>query len=152
MMKKKNIALYIILNIVTLGIFRFFFWYKWTKDLNKLCDGDDKESANYFLILILNVFSLGINVPVWNYQMGERMFQKAGDYGVELKHGGLFIMIWKLFPFVGSFVANIFKIVYINKLIDGYNAQLAGATPEVAAEVEPEAEAEVEDVVEVAAE
>ena len=58
-------------------------------------------------------------------------------------------MIWKLFPFVGSFVANIIKIVYINKLIDGYNAQLAGATPEVVAEVEP---AEVNDVVEVAAE
>ena len=150
MMKKKNIALYIILNIVTLGVFRFFFWYKWTKDLNKLCDGDGKDSANYFLVLLLNVFSIGINVPVWNYQMAERMFQKADDYGVEIKHGGLFIMIWKLIPFIGSFVANIMKIVYINKLIDGYNAQLAGATP-AAGEAEAVEEA-AEDVVEVAAE
>ncbi len=144
MMKKKNIALYIILNIVTLGIYRFFFWYKWTKDVDKLCDGDDKESANYFLVLILNVFTLGINAPIWNYQMAERLFQKADDYGVEIKHGGLFIMIWKLIPFVGSFVANLLKIVYINKLIAAYNAQLAGATPAV--------EEVAEDVAEVAAE
>ncbi len=144
MMKKKNIALYIILNIVTLGIYRFFFWYKWTKEVDKLCEGDDKESANYFLILILNVFSLGINAPIWNYQMAERLYQKADDYGVEIKHGGLFIMIWKLIPFVGSFVANIFKIVYINKFIDAYNAQVVDAAP-----VAEEAAA---DVVEVAAE
>ncbi len=148
MMKKKNIALYIILNIVTLGIYRFFFWYKWTKDVDKLCDGDDKESANYFLVLLLNVFSLGINAPIWNYQMAERLYQKADDYGVEIKHGGLFIMIWKLIPFVGSFVANIIKIVYINKFIDAYNAQLAGATPAV----EEATEDVAEDVAEVAAE
>ena len=146
MLKKKNIALYIILNIVTLGIYRFFFWYKWTKDVDKLCEGDDKESANYFLVLLLNVFSLGINVPVWNYQMAERLFQKADDYGVEIKHGGLFIMIWKLIPFLGSFIANMMKIVYFNKFVDAYNAQLVGEVPAV--EEAPVAE----DVAEVAAE
>lgn len=146
MLKKKNIALYIILNIVTLGIYRFFFWYKWTKDVDKLCEGDDKESANYFLVLLLNVFSLGINVPVWNYQMAERLYQKADDYGVEIKHGGLFIMIWKLIPFLGSFIANMMKIVYFNKFVDAYNAQLVGEVPAV--EEAPAAE----DVAEVAAE
>ncbi len=134
MMKKKNIALYIILSIVTLGVFRYFFWYSWTKDVNKLCDGDGKDSANYILVLILNVFSLGINVPVWTYQMGERLFQKAGDYGVEIKHGGFFLMLIRFIPFVGPFVTNILKIVYVNKLIEGYNAQLANGTPAIAAE------------------
>lgn len=146
MMKKKNIALYIILNIVTFGIFRFFFWWKWTKDVDKMCEGDGKESANYFLILILNVFSLGINVPVWNYQMAERIYQKGGELGAEIKHGGLFVMFWKLIPFLGSFIANMLKIVYFNKLVDAYNAQLAGDAP-VAEVAEP-----AEDVVEVAAE
>lgn len=150
MMKKKNIALYIILNIVTLGIFSLFFWYKWTKDLNKLCEGDEKDSANYVLVLLLNIFTFGIYSLVWNYQMGERLYQKAGDYGVEIKHGGFFIMVWKFLPLVGSFIGSIFKILYINKLIDGYNAQLADAAPEVA---EDEVESvESEEVVEVAAE
>ncbi len=150
MMKKKNIALYIILNIVTLGIYRFFFWYKWTKDVDKLCEGDDKESANYFLVLLLNVCSLGINAPIWNYQMAERLYQKADDYDVEIKHGGLFIMIWKLIPFLGSFIANMLKIVYFNKFVDAYNAKLAVEAP-VADDAEAVEEA-TEDVVEVAAE
>ena len=121
MLKKQKIGLYIFLNIITLGIYGIFFWYRWTENVNKLCDGDDKDSANYILILILNAFSLGINIFVWNYQMGERLYQKAADYGVELKHGGLFIMIMRCLPIVSS----VFKISYANKLIDAYNANAA---------------------------
>ena len=121
MLKKQKIGLYIFLNIITLGIYGIFFWYRWTENVNKLCNGDDKDSANYILILILNAFSLGINIFVWNYQMGERLYQKAADYGVELKHGGLFIMIMRCLPIVSS----VFKISYANKLIDAYNANAA---------------------------
>ena len=121
MLKKQKIGLYIFLNIITLGIYGIFFWYRWTENVNKLCNGDDKDSANYILILILNAFSLGINIFVWNYQMGERLYQKAADYGVELKHGGLFIMIMRCLPIVSS----VFKISYANKLIDAYNANSA---------------------------
>ncbi len=124
MMKKKNIALYIILNIITFGIYGIVFWYKWTKDINKLFEGDDKDSANYLLILVLNIFSFGINIFAWNYQMGERLYQNAERYGVEIKHGGLFIMIMRLIPFASS----VFKISYINKFIAAYNANASVAT------------------------
>lgn len=121
MLKKKKIGLYIFLNIITLGIYGIFFWYKWTEDINLICDGDDKDSANYILVLILDIFSLGIYTLVWNYQMAERMYQKAADYGVELKHGGMFVMLFRFIPLVSS----ILKISYANKLIAGYNAKLA---------------------------
>lgn len=120
MLKKKKIGLYIFLNIITLGIYGLFFWSKWTNDVNKLCDGDDKDSAHYILVLFLDIFSFGIYSLVWNYQMVERLYQKATDYGVELKHGGMFVTIWKFIPFVSS----IYKISYANKLIAGYNAKL----------------------------
>ena len=61
-----------------------------------------------------------------------------------------FIMIWKLIPFLGSFIANILKIVYFNKFVDAYNAQFVAGAP-VAEEAEAVEEA-TEDVVEVAAE
>lgn len=121
MIKKRKIAKYIILNIITLGIYGIFFWYKWTEDVNKICDGDDRDSANYILILILNVFSFGINVLVWNYQMAERLYQKAGDYGIEIKHGGVFVMLCRFIPILSS----VFKISYFNKLAAAYNARLS---------------------------
>lgn len=121
MLKKRKIGKYIFLNIITLGIYGIVFWYKWTEDVNKICEGDDNDSANYLLMLILDVFSLGISVLVWNYKMAERLYQKAGDYGIELKHGGMFVMLCRFIPLVSS----IFKISYINKFVDAYNAQLA---------------------------
>ncbi len=124
MLKKKKIGLYIFLNIITLGIYGIFFWNKWTNDVNTLCDGDDKDSAHYILVLLLDIFSLGIYTLVWNYQMGERLYQKAADYGVELKHGGMFIMLLRFIPFASSII----KISYANKLIAGYNAKLAANT------------------------
>ena len=124
MLKKKNLGLYIFLNIITVGIYGIFFWNKWTKDVNTLCDGDDKDSAHYILVLILDIFSLGLYTLVWNYQMAERMYQKATDYGVELKHGGMFVMLLRFIPLASSIV----KISYANKLIAGYNANLAAST------------------------
>lgn len=124
MLKKKKLGLFIFLNIITLGIYGIFFWYKWTEDVNTLCDGDDKDSANYLLVLLLDIFSLGIYTLVWNYQMAERMYQKAADYGVELKHGGMFVMLLRFIPLVSSII----KISYANKLIAGYNAKLAANT------------------------
>lgn len=145
MLKKRKIGKYIFLNIITLGIYGIFFWYKWTEDVNKICDGDDKDSANYLLILILDVFSLGISVLVWNYQMAERLYQKAGDYGIELKHGGMFVMLCRFIPLVSS----IFKISYINKFVDAYNAQ---ATAVTTAETTVEETAVVEETTETVAE
>lgn len=124
MLKKQKIGLYIFLNIITLGIYGLFFWSKWTKNVNTLCEGDDYDSAHYLLVFLLDIFSLGIYVLVWNYRMGERLYQKAADYGVELKHGGMFIMLMRFIPFV----SDILKISYANKLIDGYNASSAATT------------------------
>ena len=120
MIKKRSLGKYIFLTIVTLGIYNIVFWYKWTEDVNKICEGDEKESANYLLDFILDWCSLGINTLAWNCKMGERLFQKAADYGVEFKHGGMFFMLTRFIPFVSS----AFKISYVNKLAEAYNAQL----------------------------
>ena len=121
MLKKRKIGKYIFLNIITLGIYGIVFWYKWTEDVNKICEGDDKDSANYLLMLVLHGFTLGISVLVWNYKMAERLYQKAADYGIELKHGGMYVMICRFIPLASSII----KISYINKFVDAYNAQAA---------------------------
>ena len=132
MLKKGNIALYLVLSVFTFGIYSFIFWYKWTEKVNKVCDGDDKESANYILVLILSIMTFGIYTLVWNYQMGERMYQKAVKSGVQIKHGGMFIMIMRPFPIVCS----VLKISYLNKLIDQYNANPAAFNAEAAVAAE----------------
>ena len=43
MIKQRKIAKYVLLQIVTFGIYGLFFWSEWTEDLNKMCEDDDKE-------------------------------------------------------------------------------------------------------------
>ncbi len=139
MIKKRKTGKYIFLNIITLGIYGLFFWTKWTNDLNKICDGDDKDSGHYLLVFLLDIFSFGIYTFVWNYQMVERMYQKAKDYNITLKHGGMFVMFWRIFPIVSS----VYKIKYLNKLAEAYNATVESAPIEEApAEAVEEAPAE----------
>ena len=145
MIKKRKLGKFIFLNLITLGIYGLFFWSKWTKDLNTICDGDDKESGHYVLVFILDIFSFGINALIWNYQMVERMYQKAKDYNITLKHGGMFVMIWRILPIISS----VYKIKYLNKLAEAYNATVEAA-PAVEAPVEEVAEAPVEEAVEAA--
>lgn len=140
MIKKRKAGKYIFLNIITLGIYGLFFWSKWADDLNKICGDEENDSATYILVFILDLFSLGIYSLVWNYQQGERMYQKAADYGVELKHGGLFLMFWNIIPFVRS----VYKIKYINKLAEAYNATVAPVEQPEEAEKAEEAEATAE--------
>jgi hypothetical protein len=41
MIKQRKIAKYVLLQILTLGIYGLFFWSDWTEDLNKMCEDDD---------------------------------------------------------------------------------------------------------------
>lgn len=124
MIKKRSIGKYIFLEIITLGIYGIFFWYKWTEDVNKICDGVGEDSANYGLVVILDVFSFTIYSYVWNYQMVERLCAKASEYGIKFKHGGLFAIGFRFFL---PIVLSIYKIKCINKLAEVYNANYAGA-------------------------
>lgn len=134
MLKKQNVVLYLILNFFTFGIYGMFFWYRWTENVNTLCEGDEKDSANYLLVYILDWFTCGIYALVWNYQQGERIYQAADKYDVQIKQGGLFILLFRIFF---APVANAFKIINANKLIDAYNSNL---TAEVSQQAElPEA-------------
>ena len=139
MIKKRKTGKFIFLNIITLGIYGLFFWTKWTNDLNKICDGDDKESGHYILVFLLDIFSFGVYSLVWNYQMVERMYQKAKDYNITFKHVGMFVMIWRILPIVSS----VYKIKYFNKLAEVYNATVE-ATPAVEAPAEEVVEETVE--------
>ena len=44
---------YILLSIVTLGIYGIYTQYKFTKAINVICEGDQRESPNYFLVILL---------------------------------------------------------------------------------------------------
>ena len=124
MIKQRKIAKYVLLQIVTLGIYGLFFWSDWTEDLNKMCKDDDKESANYILVFILDIFSLGINSFIWNYTQAERMYRIAPKYGIALKHGGSYVLLLRTILFFLPVIGSVERIKAFNTLAVAYNATL----------------------------
>ena len=124
MIKQRKIAKYVLLQIVTLGIYGLFFWSDWTEDLNKMCKDDDKESANYILVFILDIFTLGINSFIWNYTQAERMYRIAPKYGIALKHGGSYVLLLRTILFFLPVIGSVERIKAFNTLAVAYNATL----------------------------
>ena len=139
MIKQRKIAKYVLLQIVTLGIYGLFFWSDWTEDLNKMCEDDDKDSANYILVFLLDIFSFGVYSFVWNYGQSERMYRIAPKYGIQLKHGGSYILLLRTILFFLPVVGSVEKIKLFNTLAVAYNASL---TEEEILAAEAQAEAQ----------
>lgn len=125
MIKKRSLAKYILLSLVTLGIYSIFFWYSFTEDVNKMCAGDGQESPNYILVMLLSFVTCGIYGLYWFYKQANRLRDISGRYGVTVTQGGTDFLLWFL---VGSLVCGIGSLVGINVLIssantvaDGYN-------------------------------
>ena len=55
-MKQRSFVVYLLLNIVTCGIYGIYFWYVFTENLNQICAEkvpNDKPSMNFLLFLAL---------------------------------------------------------------------------------------------------
>ena len=78
-MKKRNIALCVILTIVTLGIYGIYWFIKMTNDVNELANPEKNTSGGVsFLLTLITCNIYGI---YWAYKMGERCDRIRGIQG-----------------------------------------------------------------------
>lgn len=135
MIKQRSLLKFILLGIITLGIYDIVFLYGWTKDNNRLCEGVGKDSPNYIVVLLLSMITFGIYGLYWYFKMGDRLQQAAPKYGLSLQHGGTTVLLWmvigSLLCGIGPFIAMYYLIDNQNQLATVYNARLAqGDAPE----------------------
>lgn len=125
MIRKRSFGAYLILSIITCGIYSIFFWYSFTEDVNRMCAGDGEESPNYIVVLLLSIVTCGIYGIYWFYKQANRMRNAAPRYGVTITEGGPDFLVWYLvgmvFCFIGSLISYHIVIKSANILADGYN-------------------------------
>jgi hypothetical protein len=135
MIKQRSLLKFILLGIITLGIYDIVFLYGWTKDNNRLCEGVGKDSPNYIAVLLLSMITFGIYGLYWYFKMGDRLQQAAPKYGLSFQHGGTTVLLWmvigSLLCGIGPFIAMYYLIDHQNQLATAYNVRLAqGDAPE----------------------
>ncbi|MEZ3487217.1 MAG: DUF4234 domain-containing protein [Lachnospiraceae bacterium] len=120
---------YFLLSIITCGIYGIYFLYGYVKDLNKVCEGDGKESKNYIVVFLLSMITCGIYGLYWWYVQGERLYHAAPKYNVKVREKGSSILIWELLgctvmPGIGMFVATYIMFDNMNAIAKVYNDEI----------------------------
>lgn len=116
--KKRNIALFIFLGFITCGIYWIVVFCKISKDINRICEGDGRDTMFYLWTWLLGIVTLGIYPLVWFYKAMDRLCDNGYRYAVRVKHSGGDFLLWTLlgsFIAVGPIVAYCYFVADINQ-------------------------------------
>lgn len=118
---------YIILTIITCGIYSYWFIYKLAEDVNIMCDGDGKKTGGLIKFIVLSIITCGIYSWFWYYNIGNRLAENAPRYNLHFSENGTTILMWFIFGAficgIGPFVAMNIIIKNTNSLASVYNSQ-----------------------------
>lgn len=121
----RGLFVYILLSLLTCGIYSIFFTYSLVKDINTACAGDREHTHGLLVTSLLTTLTCGIYGYIWYYKVGNRLQKNAMRYGVMVPENGTTILMWlvlgsALFG-IGPFVALNIIIKNTNLVCDLYN-------------------------------
>ncbi|OON86646.1 hypothetical protein BXO88_06525 [Oribacterium sp. C9] len=119
----RSIWMYILLSIVTCGIYSLYFLYKLIQDVNIAMAGDGEETAGLVKYILLSVITCGIYGWYWQYCLGNRLANNAPRYGMNFQENGTTILLWTV---LGSFLCGLGPIIAWSIIIKNTNAICAG--------------------------
>ena len=121
----RGLASYIILSIITCGIYGYYFIYKMAHDVNVACDGDGENTSGLVAFILLSMITCGIYAWYWYYKLGNRLANNAGRYGLSIQENGTTVLMWCIFGTlicgIGPFIAMYILIKNSNMICNAYN-------------------------------
>ena len=93
----RSLLIFILLNIVTCGIYGLFFIHSLAKDVNIVCYGDGKKTQGLLVLILLSIVTCGIYTFIWYYSLGNRLAVNAPRYGLTFPENGTTVLLWMLF-------------------------------------------------------
>lgn len=121
-LKTKSFWKYLLLGLVTFGIYAIYVMWHVTKDINDVCKEDDRPSPNYIVVALLSGITFGIYGMYWYYRQGRRLYEVSPRYDAEIKENGMTYLLWILFlPGIGELVAAYLLFKNLNRCISKYN-------------------------------
>lgn len=126
----RSLALYIVLSIVTCGIYSWWFIHSMAEDLNVACEGDGEETPGLAQYILLSLITCGIYNIWWIYKVGNRLSANAPRYGMRFQENGTTLLMWYIVGLlvcgIGSFVAIYMMIKNMNQIARAYNNMVLG--------------------------
>ena len=118
----RNVIIYLLLTILTCGIYSLFFFHSWAQDVNTVCRGDGRETPGLVKFILLGLVTCGIYSFIWYYSLENRLQDNGPRYGVEVRQSGSTILLWML---VGIFLCGLGPLIGMHIMLSNTNALCA---------------------------
>lgn len=119
----RGLLSYILLTIITCGIYSWYFIYKIAHDINIACEGDGEKTSGLVTYILLSIVTCGVYSWIWYYKLGNRLANNAPRYNLSFQENGTSVLLWMLF---GSLLCGIGPFIALNILIKNSNAICMG--------------------------
>ena len=118
---------YILLSIITCGIYSYYFIYTLSRDVNVACAGDGQSTSGLLKFILLSIITCGIYAYWWEYSLGNRLAMNAPRYGMSFTENGTSVLMWLIFGTllcgIGPYIAMNILIKNTNSICMAYNRQ-----------------------------
>lgn len=102
--ENKNIAVMLILTIITCGIYSLVWVYQITEDVNRLTEEDNMSGG---LTILLTIITCGIYLIYWGYDIGRKLYNSGEKYNINISDNSILYLILPIFKL------NIINLVLI---------------------------------------
>ena len=120
--EERSFLAYLILSVVTFGIYPIVFWHKISKEVATLCEGDGKKTMKYVFIWLLNFVTFGIAGIVWRAKLAQRLKENAARYEIRIAESAALVTVYNLvIPVVGPFIAKYIIVKNFNAMGAAFN-------------------------------
>lgn len=110
---------WLLLSIVTCGIYSYYFLYCLARDINTMCQEDGDSTAGIAAFILLSFVTCGFYALYWYYKIGNRLQANAPRYGLVFQENGTTILMWQI---VGALLCGLGPIFAMNIIIKNTNA------------------------------
>lgn len=126
--ENRSVIKFLFLSIITLGIYEIFYLYRLIKDVNTICEDDDRQSPGIFAYYFFSVITFGLYSIFYWYRVADMLSLSAKRRNVPCDISAGFVclcFVLNYFSFsIGSLV-GIYKVIQAtNDLAADYNRKL----------------------------
>lgn len=115
----RNIVMYVLLTLVTCGIYGYYFIYKLAQDVNEMCKEDGQSTPGLGMFILLSLVTCGFYSYYWYYQLGNRLQANAQKYDIVIAENGTTVLLWCV---VGLLVCGLGPYIAMHLIIKNTNA------------------------------
>lgn len=115
----RDLVTYILLTLVTCGIYGYWYVYQMAQDANTICYEDGEETPGLLVYILLSIVTCGIYSYYWMYKLANRLQNNGPRYGVPIQEGGSDVLLWLV---LGTITCGICAFIGVNIIIKNLNA------------------------------